>query len=174
LSSSPFAFSRATWTLPPSGPEKPAISSLPFGVTTTAWARPIGPQLKSFLPSPSKLASSEPLDFSPTTATRKFESPASTILPSAWSAPPYAESLSPPKSTTRLPPDPNVVSSVPFVRRRTTQNEPPAAPPPATTIRPLGCTSTTRAASVPPKLIVFLPPLPKVVSNAPGFAMGRP
>ena len=85
-----------------------------------------------------------------------------------------ADSFSPPKSTIRLPPEPNVVSSVPFVRRRTTQNEPPAAPPPATTIRPLDWTSTTRAASVPPKLTVFLPPLPKLVSSAPGFAMRRP
>jgi hypothetical protein len=38
-------------------------------------------------------------------------------------------------------------------------------PPPATTILPLGCTRTTRASSVPPKLIVFFPVPAKLVST---------
>jgi hypothetical protein len=45
---------------------------------------------------------------------------------------------------------------------------------PATTILPLGCTSTTFAASTPPKLIVFFPSPEKLVSRSPGLAMRRP
>src|SRR6186997_2895003 len=75
----------------------------------------------------------------------------------------------------RLPPEPKVGSSVPLAaRRRTTQKELAGPPPPAATTRPLGCTSTTRAWSVPPKLIVFFPPLPKLVSRSPGWAIARP
>ena len=80
-----------------------------------------------------------------------------------------------PKSITRLPPEPKVGSSVPLAeRRRTTQKELAGPPPPAATTRPLGCTSTALAASMPPKLTVFFPPLPKVVSRSPACAMPRP
>ena len=118
--------------------------------------------------------SSEPLGFRRATATRKSESPASTILPSGCSAAPKADSCSPPKSIMRFPRDPNVVSSMPLVRRRATQKEPAAAPPPATTILPFGCTSTACGLSMPPKLIVFFPLPAKLVSRSPGLAMRRP
>ena len=88
VSRAPLAFIRATWMLPPSGPEKPPSRILPFGATTTAVTRPIAPQLKSFLPSPSNVVSSAPLAFRRTTAGCRRESPASTILPSACSAAP--------------------------------------------------------------------------------------
>ena len=79
-----------------------------------------------------------------------------------------------PKSITRLPPEPKVGSRVPLAeRRRTTQKELAGPPPPAATTLPLGCTSTACAASMPPKLTVFFPPLPKVVSRSPGCAMPR-
>ena len=173
LSSAPLAFRRATWMFPPSGPEKPASRILPLGSTSTAMARLISPQLNSFLPSPENVLSSEPLGFSRVTATRRSESPASTILPSGCSAAPKAVSLSPPKSIVRFPPDPNVVSNAPLLRRRATQKKSAAPPSPATTILPLGCTSTARAASVPPKLIVFFPLPSKLVSRSPGAAMRR-
>ena len=98
----------------------------------------MAPQPKSFLPSPENVVSSAPLGFKRATATRKSECPASTILPSACSAAPPIDSSAPPNSILRFPPDPNVVSSAPLVRRRATQNELAGAPPPATTIRPLG------------------------------------
>ena len=145
-SSAPLGFRRATWMFPPSGPEKPPIRSLPFGATTTAVARPMTPQLRLFLPSPSKVGSSAPLAFRRTTATCRRESPASTILPSGWSAAPYTDSSSVPKSMTRLPPEPKVGSSVPLAaRRRTMQNELAGPPPPAAMTRPLGWTRTTCA-----------------------------
>ena len=174
LSSAPLAFRRATWMLPPSGPKKPASRILPLGSTSTdvAWLNP--PQLKSFLPSPEKVVSREPLGFRRATATCRSERPASTILPSGCSAAPSRDPLSPPKSIVRLPPDPNVVSNAPLARRRATQKVPGAAPSPATTILPLGCTSTAFAASVPPKLIVFFPLPSKLVSRSPGAAMHRP
>lgn len=152
---------------PPSGPENPPSRILPFGSTSTAIARLIAPQLNTFFPSPENVVSSEPSGFNRATATRRSESPASTILPSGCRAPPNADSSSPPKSILRFPPEPNVVSSRPLVRRRATQKELWAAPPPATTILPLGCTSTTCATSVPPKLIVFFPLPPKLVSRSP-------
>ena len=112
--------------------------------------------------------SRDPFGFRRATATRKSEPPTSTILPSGWSAAPNADSRSPPKSITRLPPGPNVVSGAPLLRRRMTQNEvAPAPPPPASTILPFGCTSTASAASLPPKVIVFLPLPSKVVSRSP-------
>ena len=87
-SSAPPAFRRATWMLPPSGPEKPRAGACRWAARSTAMARPIAPQLKSFLPSPEKLVSSAPFGFSRATATRSSESPASTILPSGCSAAP--------------------------------------------------------------------------------------
>src|SRR5512133_2812246 len=82
------------------------------------------------------------------------------------------DSSSVPESITRLPPEPKVGSSVPLAeRRRTTQKELVGPPPPATTTLPLGCTSTALAASMPPKLTVFFPPLPQLVSRSPGCAM---
>ena len=128
VSSAPLGFSRATWTLPPSGPEKPPTRSLPLGSTSTAVARPIGPQLNSTFPSPENEVSSEPFGFSRATATRKSESPTSTILPSGCSAAPNAPSSSPPKGTVRLPPVPNVVSRLPLARSRATQNRRAAVP----------------------------------------------
>ena len=73
--------------------------------------RPIGPQLKSFLPSAEKLLSSVPFGFSRTTAGWRSESPTSTIFPSGCSAAPNAASLVPPKRILRLPFGPNVASS---------------------------------------------------------------
>src|SRR5262249_37629554 len=163
VSSAPFAFRRPTSMSPPSGPEKPATTSLPSGRTSTAWARlkSCGLQLKVFLPSPEHVVSSEPLGLRRATAARRSEPPASTILPSGCSAAPKTDSPRPwpPRPITRLPPDPNVVSSTPLLRRRATQKRLGAvgslAVLPATTILPLGCTSTAVGASIPPKLIVF-------------------
>ena len=167
VSGAPSAFTRATWTFPPSGPEKPASTSLPFGSTITAWARLSAPHLYLRFPSPENVVSSEPLAFRRATATSRSASPTRTILPSGWSAAPKAISSSSPKSTFFRPPLPNVVSSAPLLRRRTTQNEPAVDPPPATTIRPLGCTSTACAVSVPPNVTAFLPLPSKLVSRSP-------
>ena len=130
-------------------------------------ARPIGPQLNSTLPSPENVVSSDPFGFSRATATRKSESPTSTILPSGWRAAPNAPSSSPPKLMMRLPRVPNVVSRLPLARRRATQNLRAAVPRPATTILPLGCTSTACASSSPPKPIRFFPLPAKLVSRSP-------
>ena len=158
VSSAPFAFSRAAWMFPPSGPENPPSRSLPLDSTMTPVARLTAPQLNSFLPSAENVVSSFPLAFRRVIATCwTCESPTTTILPSGCSAAANARSSSPPKSIVRLPRVPNVVSSRPLLRSRATQNAVEAPPLPARTILPFGCTSTAWTSSVPPKLIAFFP-----------------
>ncbi len=132
VSSAPFAFSRAAWMFPPSGPENPPSRSLPLDSTITPVARLTAPQLNSFLPSAENVVSSVPLAFRRVIATCcTCESPTTTILPSGCSAAANDRSSSPPKSILRLPREPNVVSSSPLLRSRATQNTVEAPPLPA-------------------------------------------
>ena len=182
-SSDPSALRRITPSpvLPPPSNEMPATRILASGCTMTARATSSPTSTDTIaLPSPSKVASSEPSAFRRTTLNSRWapfqEEPATRILPSgcrtaAWTTSPL------PMGTVARPSPSKVASADPSAFRRITLRVrlPPAPEYPTTRILPSGCSITAWAMSSPlPTGRITLPSPSKVASSDPSaFSLTR-
>ena len=156
VSSAPSALSRATWKFPPSGPGEPAEQELAVGEHDHGHCAADRAPAEALPAVAGERGVERAVPVEARDGDAEVGVPDEHDLAVRLNAAPKADSSSPPNVILRFPPDPNVVSRLPFVRRRATQKELAGRPAAGTTILPLRCTSTARAASVPPKLIFFL------------------